>query len=424
MSGVPTSNIEPPASVVPHTRQMMSLTTIRGGNQPATYRPATDVDDMIKSSRRITIVDPITASRQRQAKATKIIHQEFLNMAMATNDPYWKKILLNAAKNKFISGFSYIGSRLTYIHRGRTSNKTSEITLTDNVEQDFDTVISFFRTMAGLRSDLDKVRERKQMEENQQLQADTVNLKKSTVKRELINKFIKRMTKEYNLTKGETKDLKNLIAQGFIMKTIQTSSIIIEDRQISSIVGLSYDPQTRKFTLPKSGKSSKKRNSGKNQDYAYLDPNHKRSAIKTKPHADKIWDKWIKITNKLTRQLTKNNQTGRTSNRTNRSGRPQIVIKFVNEDPDPEPEAIPTIGAKENTINDAPVVIAPVIAPMNTKRSFAMPITGRGSVNKIQPIMQPITQTKSNQIAASACMGVQAHGGNKLPFTQQTRVHG
>ena len=236
-----------------------------------------------------------TRSFSTRSQATiNVTNPIFIKLLDYVDDPYWKLILLDAAKGKFPKGFSFNGSTLLY----RLNNKS--ITIEDNVNS-INRFIEFIRMNTGIRSKMDLEREKDYEREHQISPSNVDNwgkIKSKFNKRMIVIEFVTKTKKLYNLSEEEADQLTTLINMNLEEDVIK-KNIVMKDNNIVQIHGLHWDPIKRKFFLE--GEPKRIPFSGGNPaDVTYveegipLETNHVETV--------KNWNKFLKEFNKLVRK--------------------------------------------------------------------------------------------------------------------------
>ena len=148
-----------------------------------------------------------TPIQQKKTKGQKkrgqpvIINPIFEECGMIVEDPFWKSVFTQASCGKFPRGFMFRNDILTY----RKGTKTQKIELSGSATENISLFTKFLRDTAGIRSQADQDRDRRQLEQKVSRMKTIENctwsdIKKKKVKAMLINEYVDVLTKELALT--------------------------------------------------------------------------------------------------------------------------------------------------------------------------------------------------------------------------------
>lgn len=187
---------------------------------------------------------------RRQKAEVPIENQIFADCSMLVEDPFWKETFNQAAMGRFPRGFMFKDNSLTYKRGSKVHKK--ELPL-DPLEACMISM-TFFKEMAGIRSQADQDRERLEIEEQQNDIQSIENcgwddIKKKKIKELLISEYISTSCKDLNLDIKQKKKLITIINIGFLLGYLDSDKISFTDGKIYKIDGLEYNDTTREFTL-------------------------------------------------------------------------------------------------------------------------------------------------------------------------------
>ena len=193
---------------------------------------------------------PTTEKTVKKKLEKKIVHPIFEECEKLTDDKYWISVMHNCARDKFPRGFFFKNGQLTH----RRGNKTKRVLVTDSPTEALSICISFFKTAAGLMSDID--RHRIQKEEEQRLLVNMSqqviewkNIKVERIKEILISEYVKDITELMKMNQDQRNQLLTMVRTGFMLKYFTSKHIIMKDGKITKIEGLSYDEENKKYFI-------------------------------------------------------------------------------------------------------------------------------------------------------------------------------
>ena len=177
-------------------------------------------------------------------RSMNVVNNIFIKRMDFVDDPYWKSILLDAAKGKFPKGFSFNDGTLLYRPLGKS------MVMEDNINS-INKFIDFIRINTGIRSKMDLERE-KDYEREYQINHKVNMIEWSKIskfnKRLMVIEFVSNIKKIHNLDQNETDQLKTLINMN-LEDDIIKKNVIMKDNNIEEIRGLRWDQSSRKFSL-------------------------------------------------------------------------------------------------------------------------------------------------------------------------------
>lgn len=175
------------------------------------------------------------------------ISEIFQKCSEMTDDDFWKVLFSDAAKNKLPKGFFLGQKQLTYRH----GNKIHHCLIPKSPRTAYEVLMSFFRNIGCINSDKD-ILNNKEDEKNSLTQCEAIRswkeIKKKKVKETLINKFISKKIKEFNMNKEEQKCFITTVYKGFLWNLFKNIEIV--NGEIEDIKELIYDEENKKFTIP------------------------------------------------------------------------------------------------------------------------------------------------------------------------------
>ena len=255
-------------------------------------------------------------SKGRKSKTPVALstHTIFAECAEIVSDPYWKSILSQCSTGKFPKGFNYRNGFMTFKHGTKIEkvSLTSQEALVDpnstiysEKTQVSDIIIKFIQTKSGMRSQIDKNREKQETQELTEevhgKQSNSEPTKWSDVPQKqrinLINNFTRTMGTIMSLNVKDKKKLLTLINLGFIFGYFTSDNVNMENGVINSINGLAYNPENSEFIFDTNKINTKKTSKSKSKivpDDVYLDPSNKIDAIhKNHPSFLSLWVNYL-----------------------------------------------------------------------------------------------------------------------------------
>lgn len=218
-------------------------------------------------------------SKGRKPKTqTTQMYPFFSECAELETDPYWKSILTSCSIGKFPKGFTFRNMYLTM----RKGTKTERILLPESSQDAVKIIINFFKNQTGMRSNIDTVRERKELTEeftdDNPLEERRWSTFPKKVQNNMIDGFINIMSKTMSLTPLQKKKLTTLINVGFIVGYFTSDHVTIVEGRITRISGLAYNPEAKEFIFDTTKVNLKPTSKSKNKvipEHVYLDPSYK-----------------------------------------------------------------------------------------------------------------------------------------------------
>lgn len=183
--------------------------------------------------------------------APGVIHPIFSECVQLTLDPYWKEIFTNFARNRFPAGLKYDALHQNLILR--TNGKKEVIALSDKSTETFKIVMPLLREKMGMISERDLKHLRSEMDDQKHtidLTCEWKKIKPKNVKDQLIMDYITRLKEQHSLTLLELKQLVATIQLGFQFHSLASDDVIYANGIVEGIEGLSFDEETRLFSVP------------------------------------------------------------------------------------------------------------------------------------------------------------------------------
>lgn len=179
--------------------------------------------------------------RTRKEHTKPVVHELFETCSTATNDPYWRDLLKNCARDKFPTSVLYRIGVLSF----KKGSKIDKYGIPEGtLEEVTDYICNFFRHVVGLWSEQDY----ELMKAHQdQLLALEVNVEtewkdvKKLLREKLIYEYVDLKAIELKLTNDQRSDLVKVINFGFLHKDLSSKNIILEGGIIKEITGIMWN---------------------------------------------------------------------------------------------------------------------------------------------------------------------------------------
>ncbi len=212
------------------------------GNQ---WYKSEESNDKIKKSTKKSV--PVRASAKND---NKCVHYIFEQMSEVTDDPFWKNIFMDIAKNTPKRGFTYFPNTYTdSCNIGKLVYKSKGKEYLCNVNSDpkvsIINVKNFMTEKANIMSEIDKEERNKelanQLSESSQIEINSWNRVKNYIgKKMLINSYVEKITGIYNLNSEAKHKLLSTIKEGIASGIFDNDRIIVSKDEIVEIKGLCY----------------------------------------------------------------------------------------------------------------------------------------------------------------------------------------
>ena len=161
-----------------------------------------------------------------------------------SDDPHWKNILLDGYRGIFPKGISFKSGLLTYKHK--------EVKVPPQVNDAYSEIVKFYKQVTGIRSPMDKERERYQQREQQSRQQEVktwADFRSKNVRKLIISEYVCRLGSKYGLGSIQIRELVTLININVANGNIEDRDVEMVDGQVVNISKLTYDENTKKFTM-------------------------------------------------------------------------------------------------------------------------------------------------------------------------------
>lgn len=191
----------------------------------------------------------ISLEEKKQKTMKPIIHEIFHDCAKMTDDDFWQSIFMNCARGKFPRCFTFKNNVLTH----KKGSKVSTLQLENSKTETFISTMKFFQVMAGIMSTRDR-KNLQEIEEEKLSESLNKNQKWKDIRLEkyqevLILEYVNLLTKTYNLSSDDKKELTTVIKKGIMLKYFNNDNILLKDKKIFEIKGLIKNPETGLFDI-------------------------------------------------------------------------------------------------------------------------------------------------------------------------------
>jgi len=239
----------------------------------------------VNTTARSWLSTPIT----KTVKGTKVkpppdkIYPRFVEIADLCDDTNWKDIFMYAAEGKFPRNFSMNNNILYYLKK----NKTIPLTIPEDNYQAMIECQNFFRLMGGVSTQdemdttMTNTTNSSNKETNEPLTWLTISSKDH--RRFYIDRYVEKLKINYNLTTEEYRSLEKILNAAMVLEYFNVNNVVFVDKNITKIVGLTFDPKTRKFQFEPSDDIKKKLN--------------KKKTTKPKVKGNILGELWVKYLN-------------------------------------------------------------------------------------------------------------------------------
>ena len=179
------------------------------------------------------------------------VYPIFQSCAALTDDPYWKRLMQEAATGIFPRSFRYQNGVLTH----RMKSKTRECPIpTEDPVQTLAAVRQFMMTVAGISSPMDieiqKIEIEKRLADYMAQEFKSWSEIQTTQHRTiLIGLFVEKIGNELNLDLPQREALDNSIKLGILAGHLNADNIRVRGNTIASIDGLIRDSETGQFRI-------------------------------------------------------------------------------------------------------------------------------------------------------------------------------
>lgn len=184
-----------------------------------------------------------------------ILHKVFNDCAEYATDDFWADFLKKCAAGKFPRGVKY--------ENGVITCRRSKIVFTESIpekpEEALKIILVIFGEKLGIRSKTERKVSRDKFDKYRKsiVIKDWKSIKRKAVKTSMINVYVMRQKKKYNLTNDEACKMLYSINAAISLGTIKPVNVIMEDGKIICIDGVFFDEYSRTTYIPNIPKRKK-----------------------------------------------------------------------------------------------------------------------------------------------------------------------
>lgn len=164
----------------------------------------------------------------------EIIHPIFLKIASSMDDTFWKYIYEDLSYGKCPYGIYIQNEYICCFIKGKEFSY--------KIEEDKPSVLtdihSLLKNRAGILSDKEKIQQKEDFFQKKSTQKKNIN--KKFLRENLIQNFILKKGKEYNIKLEHQKNLISFLYIAFLFKSITINDIEFNDSEIVSIRGIDF----------------------------------------------------------------------------------------------------------------------------------------------------------------------------------------
>jgi len=170
------------------------------------------------------------------------IFQDFCGM---TNNEEWKTFFQKLYTGKFPHGYSYRNQTLFF----RKRTKIEKLDIQDGSLDTMMKVMNFFQIYGGFENSDDNLNIFDYLVSKSESYNQWKDIRSKKTKQFFVTKYADELTTLHNLNPSERRALLDTIHAGFILKCIDTSDIVFENRRITDIKTLIWNEEKRDFEL-------------------------------------------------------------------------------------------------------------------------------------------------------------------------------
>ena len=167
-----------------------------------------------------------------------------------TYDSYWQELFCSCEKNKFPKGLSYSKIKNTLYVRVGPYRETVPLASQSPAEV-FTLMMDIFQNKFGLKSPMDRNRSKSYVKEFRNASQSDREWKHSPrhEREVLYTEYARKLAERHQLSSDERSLLYAYIELQILLKNILSSDVVYKNDEIQSIGGLSFNIESRSFTL-------------------------------------------------------------------------------------------------------------------------------------------------------------------------------
>jgi hypothetical protein len=182
-----------------------------------------------------------------------LLYPKFIECIKYTEDIFWKSIFEDLSYGKCPYGVYICNNHICCNYKDKKFSYKIDIGKESLII--YNDIINILKNKFGLLSKNDKILTNKLLINTEKKLSDSFNndwsyIKKKNIKTILIEKFVITQSIEYNLSRQQSKQLYNEILLGLLFKTINKGDIVYENKNIISILCISFSKGSYKFKTP------------------------------------------------------------------------------------------------------------------------------------------------------------------------------
>ena len=164
----------------------------------------------------------------------EIIHPIFLKLASSMEDTFWKYIYEDLSYGKCPYGIYLQNDYICCFIKGKEFSYRIVETKEDVMEE----IHNLLKKRAGILSDKEKIQQKEDFFQKKSIQKKNIN--KKFLRENLIQNFILKKGKQYNIKLEHQKNLISFLYIAFLFKSITINDIHFENSEIVSIDGIEF----------------------------------------------------------------------------------------------------------------------------------------------------------------------------------------
>jgi hypothetical protein len=190
--------------------------------------------------------------KERRQVEKKIVHHIFQECMECTDDPYWQQFFDDCSRGKFPRGSSYDIANKTVCIRSIKIPEFYKIQPDADPEILFEDLRALFMEKLNLSSNEDQKtlnveHDRLKAKSKAKYSANWADIGTKRIKNCIVRNFILTLAAKHSLTEDQTTQVYNLVKLGFMFGWIDNNHVLFEDRQITDITTLVFNPTTKTF---------------------------------------------------------------------------------------------------------------------------------------------------------------------------------
>jgi hypothetical protein len=188
---------------------------------------------------------PMRASASTRGRTVKIVHPLMHKCAEICTDPTWERIFRRAAKGRMPSHFVLKEDRLSV----KIRKKIVSVIIPPGTTEAMEVFKRFVDNYDNIYTDQDQNTPPDAIAVRNSLAKNLAHRRK--FRRNMLNRFVQRMTEKHELDKAESQELSFTVHMGFQLNFLRSRDIIVdnEQREIIGIRDLEFSDKHSRFDL-------------------------------------------------------------------------------------------------------------------------------------------------------------------------------